>query len=928
MIAPLRHPGRVALLVGAAALLNTIPIELPGNVRLFLGAFVYMPLVLTLPVPWAVLSTAIPMAVTIYTVGHPFALLLAVAEAAWLGLNRGARRRSALVYDALFWALLSIPAFRFLYHGLAAMPLDLVAIIAAKQIFNQLTAVGVAVFLVRHTKFPAWLNDQVVQRRRVRDTVFYSVFILAIVPLTVVGIGVAMLLNAYCARADRVVLVAASQRFAQQLDQFLRDHEAAVTSAAAMVGRGAEAGLVVEELRRSHPAFITMLVTDANGHITRTAPASALEKAAGTSVHDREYFQKARELNRTFVSGVFRGRGFGRDVLVAISAPVRDAEGRFRGIVEASLEVNRFAQLIVGQGDEDEIDVILADPSGRVIYAEVGADIAPLSLLRHSAQHRVLQNLTGTTVGFDQATPAGVSRMTAIATRAEKSRVLVIAQRPFLAGLEGSEWLIALFGGAAISILLAAVWVTQRARREMAAPLEEFAKSALRQAAIRNVEPIPLQQADMPYEVLMVYQRFNQLAVRLRGTYTMLRLANEDLDRRVVQRTQEAVAARQVAEKANQSKTDFLAMTSHEIRTPLNAIIGLAESLASTAPNAVALERLTTIRRSGQRLLTVVNDLLDLSKVEAGKLELHLSPVCIPALCEEIRGLFALRAQQQGIGFSIDCNPTVPPFVETDGARLQQVLINLVGNALKFTQRGRVCLRVQTELENEVATALRFAVVDTGPGIPSEQQARLFLPYVQLKATSEPKVSGTGLGLAISRRLVALLGGTLAVRSEAGAGAEFHFALLLRRVVATESSEPAPATPPPSLPAGMRILAIDDDVANQEVLRSMLESRCAHLTIVGSATEALGELARTDFDVALIDLEMPDADGFSVAAHVRGKQRGGTPRTCHLVACSAHPRADIWTRCAEAGFDDFVEKPIDRAALLVALRAAVVAPCL
>ncbi len=922
MKASLRHPWRVALLIGSAVLLNLIPIELPGDAKLFLGAFIYMPLVLALPLPWAVLSAAIPMAVTIYTVGHPFAFFIAVAEAGWLCLSRRSRRRSALVHDAIFWAVISIPAFGYFYHVLAATPPELVVIIAAKQIFNQLTAVGVAVFLVRHTAFPGWLNDQIVQRRRVRDAVFHSVFILAVVPLTVVGIGVAMLLKSYCDREDTEVLVTTGERFAQQLDQFLSDQEAAVKSAADMISRGADASIVVEELRRSHPAFITMLVADASGRITQTAPASALERATRTSVEDREYFLKVRQTNRSFVSGVFRGRGFGRDVLVAISAPIRDAEGRFRGIVEASLEVQRFARLIVGRGEEDEIDVILADASGRVIYAEAGTDVASLALLRYTPQGCALHSPAGVSVNFDQVTTSGIARMTAIATRAERSRVLVVAQRPVLAGLEGSEWLAALFGGAAISIAVAAWWVTRRARREMAAPLEAFAKNAMRQAAMRSVEPVPIQQPDMPYEVLMVYQRFNQLAVRLQGSYTMLRLANEDLDRRVVQRTAEAEAARQLAERANQSKTDFLAMTSHEIRTPLNAIIGLAESLAPTAADPVVADRLNTIRRSGQRLLTVVNDLLDLSKVEAGKLELHLAPVKLSSLCEEIRGLFELRAQQQGLHLDIKCAPDLPAFVETDGARLQQILINLVGNALKFTRSGKISLQVRMESEDDTSIAIRFAVLDTGPGIPAEQQARLFQPYVQLNNAAECKVPGTGLGLAISRRLVALLGGTLAVHSEAGAGAEFHFTLLVRRVANEILSEPKAPPTTSSLPAGLRIIGIDDDLANQEVLRSILETRCARLVIVSSAAEAVREMTQSEFDVALVDLEMPDADGYSVATKLRDQQGATASHGCHLVACSAHPRASIWARCAAAGFDDFVEKPIVRADLFRALHAA------
>lgn len=919
MTPSLRHPGRVTLLVAGATLLNLIPIELPGDARLLLGAFAYMPAVLVLPFPWAVLAAAIPMAVTIHTLGHPFTFFIAVAEAAWLALHRRSHRRSAVVHDAVFWVLVSLPAFGLLYHGLLEMPLGLIAIVAAKQIFNQLAAVGIAVFLMRHTGLTAWIDDRIIPRRRMRDTVLHSVFILAVVPLMVVGIGVAMTLKSYNSREDAEMLVTIGQRYAQHLDQFLTDHEAAVASAAGMVSRGADAGMVIEELRRTHPGFITLLVADARGHISHTAPAAVREKAAHTTVSDREYFRAARDTNRPYVSGVFRGRGFGRDTLVAISAPIHDAEGRFQGIVEASLEVRRFARIIVDQEDFDNIDVILADRSGRVIFAEEDTQLPSLSLLRHFPQGRALHEPLGPPVYFDQPASDGPTRVTAVATRAAKSGVLVIAQRPLLAGLGGSGWLAALFAGAAVSITLAAVWVARRARHEMAAPLEEFARNTMRQAATGGVEPVPIQQSDMPYEVWMVYQRFNQLAVRLQGTYAMLRQTNEELDQRVIQRTAEAEAARRAAEEANQSKTDFLAMTSHEIRTPLNAIIGLAEALESSAPNRMAAGRLATIQRAGLRLLTVVNDLLDLSKVEAGKLDLHLAPTRLSALVEEIRDLLALRAQQQGIGLALELDPRIPPTVETDGARLQQVLINLVGNALKFTRTGGIRLVVHLEKETTDAVALRFAVIDTGPGIPPEQQARLFQPYVQLGTAAEDSAPGTGLGLAISRRLVTLLGGTLAVRSEAGAGAEFHFTLSLRPLAEPEGAGRTAPSLPPCGADGLRVLAVDDDVANQEVLRSMLETRCARLVVVGSAAEARQELAHADFDVALVDLEMPGEDGFSVAAWSRSPGAPEAVRHCRLIACSAHPRGSLWSRCAAAGFDDFVEKPINRALLLKAL---------
>jgi signal transduction histidine kinase len=801
----LRHPLRVGLMVGAAALVNLIPIELPGDVRLFLGSLVYMPLVLVLPWPWAILAAAIPMAVTTEVLGHPLALMIAVAEAAWLKIPRFARyRRSVLIRDGLFWAIITVPAFYGLYYRVANFPMDLVVIIAVKQIVNQLTAVGVASFVVRQTTFPIWLNNEMVQRRRMRDMVSHSVFILAVIPLVVVGVGVAMLLRAYCVREDFEVLTSTGQRATQQLDQFLVDHQAAVASAASIISRGGDPAVVLEETKRAHPAFITMLIADQEGRITATDPRAARNRASVTQVADREYFQRARDTDSIFLSGVFRGRGFGRDILVAISAPIHDESGKFIGVLEGSLEVHNFAHLVANL-DED-IDVIQADRTGKVIFAEPETGLKPLDLLRDFPQGSALGKAKP--IAFQTAARGENARITALAVRADRSGVIVVAQRPVLAGLAGSEWLLCLFPCAAAAVGLAAWWVTRTARQKMAMPLERFTKGTMEQAARRTVEPFDFQPTDAPYEVVMVFHSFNQLAVRIQGAYAMMRTANEDLDRRVAQRTEEAETARRAAEQANQSKTDFLAMTSHEIRTPLNAIIGLAESLSATASTPVVADRLKTIRQSGQRLLHVVNDLLDLSKIEAGKLEIRSAAVRLGSLCDEVRELFALQAAQQGITLTVECDRSLPSHVFTDRIRLQQILINLMGNALKFTTKGAVRLRVGKGISEGRKVSVRFSVTDSGPGISAEQQSRLFLPYVQLETATQSGAKGTGLGLAISRRLVDLLGGSLAVRSEVGAGAEFYFTLLLEPAIA---EAPVQSTGLNDRVRGLRVMAVDDD---------------------------------------------------------------------------------------------------------------------
>lgn len=917
MSGSLRHPWRVFALLATAAALNAAPIVLPGGISLYLGPFIYMPLVLTLPRTWAILAAAVPMSVTLHLQGDPFSLMLAAAEAAALTVGR---KHSRVARDVLFWILAGVPATFALHAGLAREPLDLTAIIAMKQGLNHVAAVAIAVFVLRITQLGQWIDQLDAPQSRMRDMVFHAAFVLAMVPLVLVGLGMSMLLRSYCEREDRAVLVETSQRLSRQLGLFLTTHQASVETLGRMLSRQAgDPATLLEETRRTHPAFLTMLVADASGQLTHTAPTHSLERIPQRQVGDRPYFQKAREADRTYVSGVFRGRGFGRDIIVAISAPVRDASGGFAGVVQASLEVQNFARMIVGDPLDDDVELIFCDAAGRVIYADARTGIAPLANLRHYPQGELLKSpQDGRYATVDRVDPqTGSTRMRAYAATAEGSGVIVIAQRRILAGLEGSGWVFVLFGAVAIGIALAAALVSRSIRRRLADPLEHFAADANRQAELSTVAPIRNPNPDSASEVALVFLAFNQLARQLQFSHKVLRETNEQLDRRVTERTAEAEAARRQAEAASQSKTDFLATTGHEIRTPLNAIIGLAGALLEKTYDPAAAERLRTIRNSGQRLLGVVNDLLDLSRVEAGRLELRPAPVELHELCDEIVMLLGDRARQQGLDLRLDLEPRRPFWVETDGPRLTQVLINLVGNALKFTSRGHVTLRVTREAATPDTVTLRFAVVDTGCGIPTEEQAKLFQPYTQLEGGLTSDTPGSGLGLSISRRLVALFGGTLAVRSTVGAGSDFHFTLRLPLSAPSATVADQPVEPPAR--SALRVLAVDDNAVNQEVLRSLLEHRCGVLVTVDSAATALAELERESYDVALIDLEMPVADGYYVAQVVRSWHGSQASRGCRLIAISAHSRDQAWPRCQGSGFDDFVEKPLDRQRLLRAV---------
>jgi signal transduction histidine kinase/CheY-like chemotaxis protein len=394
----------------------------------------------------------------------------------------------------------------------------------------------------------------------------------------------------------------------------------------------------------------------------------------------------------------------------------------------------------------------------------------------------------------------------------------------------------------------------------------------------------------------------------------------------------EALTAARAADRA---KGEFLANMSHEIRTPMTAILGYAELLErGELEGAAAAEALHTVRRNGEHLLTIINDILDLSKIEAGKLLLELQP-CSPAdLLQEVAQLMRPRAEAKGLRL-VAPNTALPPIL-TDVTRLRQILINLVGNAIKFTERGAVSLTAHSVESEGLVPQLVLAVADTGIGIAAEHLPGLFEPFRQADSSMTRRFGGTGLGLAISRRLAESLGGTLAVSSSPGIGTTFTLTIAAPQVVPAEdpSGPPdaldildlaeapdPPADRPSSAPLrGARLLLAEDSPDNQRLLGYLLRKAGAEVTLAehgGRACELALSAAHSGrpFDVVLMDMQMPVLDGYRAARELR---RNGY--RLPIVALTAHSLKSDRQKCLDAGCDDYVTKPV-RSSQLIAVIA-------
>ncbi len=919
--------------VGITVLCGLIALEVDiwrqaSTAPLLLGRIITLPIAILFG-PWYGAVAALIHAVSgrgIFAAGLRILPLEAIVIGLFARRGRSPMLGGLLVWTAVSGTLIAVPSF----YGVGYLR-DTILPVALQLVVSGLMAVAVADLIASAAVVQRLVGADQRAARHLRADAFHAFVLAATVPVLVLASVDGQLSSAKQEVDGGGRLHEAVAALNQHISAYVNDHEHAVQSLAAaltsMPADGAGRQQLLGHYHDVYPGFLTIFAADRLGIVHEIFPPRSSESPP---VSDREYFMNAVRTRELAVSDVILGR-LSYVPIVTIAVPIFDAAGAVAGVAGGSLDLSKFDKFVEDFRSLPNARITVLDQHSRVIFTSGETTFTALQSLAND--DLVLASAGAPGGVFRYARPIAnaneSTRLAATAVMAPTGWRVFIEQPLVYIRLQSTGYyafalglMLLAFGGAVLG--------ARNFARRVTRPLEEVV-DVVRSISAHGGQAEATLSSNPPAEISALLHDVNGMQGRLADSYrqleqaliqrerlnTELRALTEDLDRKVRERTVELVAATRVAEEANQAKSEFLANMSHEIRTPLNGIIGMTELALDTTLSLEQREYLSMVKSSADALLSILNDILDFSKIEMRKLELEQIPFSIRDHLADLLKPLALRAEQKDLEVVCHVLPDVPNVAVGDPGRLRQVLVNLVGNAIKFTERGQILVQVEAMSKTADTMELHFFVSDSGIGIPGEKQQSIFEPFKQADGSTTRRFGGTGLGLAISSTLVDLMGGRIWVQSEPLEGSTFHFTVQLG---VTDARPDPSAVNLTDLP----VLVVDDNGVNRRVLQDLLVRWKMRPTVVDSGAAALRALAGASergqpFALVLLDANMPEMDGFEVARRI-----GATPTLggATIMMLSSSGQYDESNKCREVGIATHLTKPVDQRELLSAIGRA------